>query len=307
MKYAKVMMSIAGWDSCGGAGVLADMRVAEAVGCYGTAVVTAITAQNTLGISSVWPLKREQIREQGFVLLDDIWPQAVKVGMLGDEESAKGVRDVLLRYVETASHLAANNIVGGRANIVADTIIKSSSGASLFEADGMEPMLDILKLARVITPNIPEAQSLGSVILDTGSPKTNDAVAKTNGNAADAEDVAASPRNAEEWTRALSAECDGASVFLKGGHGEGETLTDIFFNAETNEILRFSHPRVATNNTHGTGCTLSSALAGYLARGYKLNDAAKCASAFTYNSLKAGAHLSLGHGHGPAYFGGGFV
>lgn len=281
-EHIPVMMSIAGWDSCGGAGVLADMRVAEAVGCYGTAIVTAITAQNTVGVSSVWPLGRAQVREQGNTLLGDIVPDAVKVGMLGDEEAANGAKDVLVRYLEIKNLLGNEN----KSNIVVDTIIKSTSGAKLFSASGIGPMLEIMKLARVITPNLPEAQSIGQNCPENTESRNNDY---------------------QQWARALSEETGGASVYLKGGHAGGGTITDIFFNAETGETLHFTHPRIATRNTHGTGCTLSSALAGFLAQGFPLNDAARSASNFVFQSLTDGASLHLGHGHGPTYFGHAFT
>lgn len=305
-EHIPVMMSIAGWDSCGGAGVLADMRVAEAVGCYGTAVVTAITAQNTVGVSSVWPLRRAQVREQGYTLLGDILPDAVKVGMLGDEEAANGVKDVLLRYLEI-KNLSGNE---KKSNIVVDTIIKSTSGAKLFDASGIGPMLEIIKLARVITPNLPEAQSIGKNSANSiETPANNNNLASNNienparNNKTVSNNIESRNNDYEQWARALSEETGGASVYLKGGHGDGNTITDIFFNAETGEILHFAHPRIATRNTHGTGCTLSSAIAGFLAQGLTLNEAASSASHFVFQSLKDGASLRLGHGHGPTYFG----
>lgn len=284
-----VVMSVAGMDPCGGAGVLADMRAVEALGCFGTAVVTAVTVQNTLRVSNVWPLMRKQVREQGEALLADIVPDAVKVGMLGGGPAAKGVKDVLLRYLtikypplnpknnyeilsRSAKVIAQAKKLG---NIVADTILDSTSGEALYDMADMQPMMNILKLARVITPNLPEADNLAHVDKD----------------------------NLRLWLTTLSLTTNGASVYLKGGHGGGDIITDVFFNAETEQILTFTHSRVATKNTHGTGCTLSSAMAACLARGMELNEAARCASAFTYDALKAGAAYSLGHGHGPTYFG----
>lgn len=242
------------------------MRVAGAVGCYGTAVITALTAQNTLGVSGVWPLSKDRIVRQGMELISDIRPDAIKIGMLGDEESARGVKEILTYYIKTVG-------TDKKANIVADTILQSSSGAALYEAESASPMLEILRMARIITPNIPEAQTLAA-----------------NGFL-----------SAENGLKALSGKTGGASVFLKGGHKDGETITDIFYNAETDRILRFQHPRVSTPNTHGTGCTLSSALASYLAIGISLDEAAEKASAFTFYALQSGAALRMGHGHGPAF------
>lgn len=303
IEHIPVVMSIAGMDSCGGAGILADARAIEAAGCFGMAVVTAITAQNTVGVSHVWPQTREQVREQGYTLLSDIVPNAVKVGMLGDEQAARGVKDILLRYLSI-------NSASVKGNIVVDTIIHSTSGAKLFDASGINPMLDIMKLARVITPNLPEARSIGASAAYSPFSASGGSISAPNGAISASDAPISTPTttvaptiNYEQWARSLSAEAGGASVYLKGGHSDGDTLTDIFFNAETNEILHFTHPRVATNNTHGTGCTLSSALAGYLARGLSLNDAARGAAHFVFQSLTAGASLHLGHGHGPTYFG----
>ena len=135
------VLTIAGSDPSGGAGMQADLRVINALGCYGMGVVTALTAQSTQGVSSVWPLSREQVAVQAATLLDDIMPDAVKVGMLGSDDAAKGVLETLQRY--------------DLPNVVVDTILLSSSGAALFDADHKGLLLEIMRRAVVVTPNIP--------------------------------------------------------------------------------------------------------------------------------------------------------
>ena len=259
--HLPVVLTIAGTDPSGGAGVLADLRVIQSLGCYGTGVVTAVTAQNTIGVSQVWPLSREQVAEQAEVLLEDVRPSAAKVGMLGNAEAARGVLDALERL--------------GCGNVVVDTILLSSSGAPLFDHTHKDLLYEIMRRATVVTPNLPEAETL----LDTsGLP-------------------------AEDMARSLSDRCCGVSVLLTGGHGEGNAVTDTFYNAAEDYLIYITHARVDTPNTHGTGCVLSAALACYLAKGYTLNEAAHCASDSVYTALVAGQGFRLGQGRGPAYFG----
>lgn len=255
------VLTIAGSDPSGGAGMQADLRVINALGCYGMGVVTALTAQSTQGVSSVWPLSRDQVALQAATLLDDIMPDAVKVGMLGSDDTAKGVLETLQRYELP--------------NVVVDTILLSSSGAALFDVGHKNLLLEIMRRAAVATPNIPEIEAL----LGVGGQSPADMV------------------------RRLSDLCGGVSVMLTGGHGEGDTLTDTFYDAPEDHLIYFTHARVDTPNSHGTGCTLSSALACYLAQGLALSDAARRASDFVYRALADGQHLTFGHGHGPAFFG----
>ena len=253
-------LTIAGSDPSGGAGLQADLRVAQSLGCYGMAIVTALTAQNTMGVEQVWPLSFEQVVGQGTALFKDINPDAIKIGMLGDEAVAMGVMELLSRY--------------GNKNVVIDTVMQSTSGANLFKPQGGDVFNELLKYARVITPNLPEASLLSQNKIE----------------------------NLSTTARSLSQACGGVSVYLKGGHtGEGDCITDTFYNAETDNILQFTQPRIITKNTHGTGCTLSSALASYLAKGFSLDDAARQANLFMHNALRTSASYELGHGHGPAF------
>lgn len=256
-----IVLTLAGSDPCGGAGLQADLRVTAALGCYGVSVVTALTAQNTMGVARVWPLAPEQIEEQARTLLSDIQPQAVKVGMLGSGPAAQAVAAILKQY--------------RMPNIVADTILHSTSGADLLGCSKTDPLIEVMSMARVITPNLPEAAAL----------------------------LSAPPTAANDIARRLSALAHGASVYLKGGHADGQLLTDVFYNAEDDHFIYLEHPRIDTPNTHGTGCTLSSALAAFLAQGRTLDDAARSAADFMHTALAEGRNYRLGNGHGPAFIG----
>lgn len=258
-KRPSIFLTIAGNDPCGGAGLQADLRVAQALGCYGMGVVSALTVQTTLGVEQSWPMTHAQIARQGLSLIADIRPDAIKVGMLGNADAANGVLEVLRSY--------------GRGNIVIDTIIQSTSGTALYDSADTDVFNQVLRCARIITPNLPEASQL--LTSDAGE--------------------------TEEVARRLSSLYGGVSVYLKGGHGDGEMLTDVFYNAETDNVLQFSQPRIATRNTHGTGCALSSALACLLARGFSLDEAAGQANKFLHLALINSAQFVIGHGHGPSF------
>ncbi len=152
-----IVLTLAGSDPCGGAGLQADLRVTAALGCYGVSVVTALTAQNTMGVAHVWPLAPEQIEEQARTLLSDIQPQAVKVGMLGSGPAAQAVAAILKQY-----HMP---------NIVADTILHSTSGADLLGCSKTDPLIEVMSMARMITPNLPEAAALLSAPPERPGPR----------------------------------------------------------------------------------------------------------------------------------------
>lgn len=255
------VLAIAGSDPSGGAGVQADLRTIHAHGCYGLGIITALTAQSTLGVQQVWPMRGEQVARQARALLEDIMPSALKVGMLGDASAACGVIEALDLY--------------GGGNIVVDTILLSSSGTALLTASGIDILFEIMRRATIITPNLPEARHLLG-------------------------DSCAEPA---AMAKALSEKCGGVSVLLKGGHSEGDMLTDILYHAPAQHLIYITHARVGTPNTHGTGCTLSAALASNLALGHPLPMAAQRAADFVSKALTDGAALRLGHGHGPAFFG----
>lgn len=266
MSRKPIFLTIAGIDPCGGAGIIADLRVAQSLGCFGMAAATALTAQDTTGVHEVWASTHEQILGQAMAVINDANPDAIKVGMLGNADAARAVCQAL-----DASQSR---------NIVVDTIMTSTSGMALFDSPDRFWFLEVMKRARIITPNLPEAFTLlGDDKLQT-----------------------------ESAVRKLSSLCAGASVYLKGGHAdfkaghaEGTVVVDTFYNAETDHIITLTQPRLTTQNTHGTGCTLSSALASYLALGHDLDEAARLANAFMHRALVNSRDYRLGAGSGPAF------
>jgi hydroxymethylpyrimidine/phosphomethylpyrimidine kinase len=259
MKYNRVL-TIAGSDSGGGAGIQADIKAISALGCFATSAITAVTVQNTLGVEAVHPIPLDILRGQIEAVLSDIGTDAVKIGMLHSAEVVEVVADVLQKY----------NI----RNVVLDPVMVSTSGHRLIEESAIDTLRRVLiPRARVITPNIPEAEILAGVKITA-----NDQLA--------------------EVARQLS-QGGTVSVLLKAGHLTEDRLVDIFYNAEQDTITELPSARVYTPNTHGTGCTLSSALAALLAKEYELTDAARGAKEYINQAIISGARYEIGGGHGP--------
>lgn len=258
-KYYKVL-SIAGSDSGGGAGIQADIKTISACGCYAATAITAITVQNTMGVQDVHAVPTHIIKAQIEAVLDDIGADAVKIGMLYTPEVVKTVASVLGRYKIK--------------NIVLDPVMVATSGDSLLQNEAIQTLIhDLLPLARLITPNIPEAERLlGKKI--------------------------SSYQQMLDNVKLLSMHA-GVSVFLKGGHLEENSLTDIFYNAENNTVIELNSEKINSLNTHGTGCTLSSALAAFLAKGFALDEAVQEAKNYIHQAIVAGADYKIGNGHGP--------
>ena len=259
MKTYPRVLTIAGSDSGGGAGIQADIKAISATGSYAESAITAITVQNTLGVQSVYPVPPQTIAAQIDSVLGDIGADAVKIGMLHSEEVVRCVKDALLR--------------NSTRNIVLDPVMVSTSGHRLIEEAAVEVLSrELIPLADVITPNIPEAEILlGAVIRSQ-------------------EDL---PEAARKLSRGR------VSVLMKAGHLTDSRLVDIFYNAREDRIVELPSPRIDTPNTHGTGCTLSSAFASFLARGLSLDEAARRAKDYIASAIESGAEYSIGHGHGP--------
>lgn len=260
MKTYKRVLTIAGSDSGGGAGIQADIKTISACGCFAASAITAVTVQNTLGVSVVQDLPVEIVRGQIDAVLTDIGADAVKIGMLSSSEIIMGIKEALPTHKLT--------------NIVLDPVMVSTSGHKLLHDDAIETLKnELLPCARVITPNIPEAEIL-----------LGEKIEKQN--------------QLPEYARELATRY-GVSVLLKAGHLTGEELIDVFYNAETNEMSFLKSPRQYTKNTHGTGCTLSSAFASFLAKGYSLDEAARNAKEYISQAITYGSTYEIGHGHGP--------
>ncbi len=260
MKTYPRVLTIAGSDSGGGAGIQADIKAISATGSYAASAITAITVQNTIGVKDVFPVPAEIVAAQIDAVLEDIGADAIKIGMLNSIEVIKAIRECLERHHCT--------------NIVLDPVMVSTSGHRLIEESAIASITkELVPLARVITPNIPEAEILAGVKIN-------------------------SQNELPHIARKLSM--DGkVSVLMKAGHLVDDELVDIFYNAENDTILELRSSRVYSKNTHGTGCTLSSAFASYLAQGLQLDDAARAAKDYIAQAIASGASYTIGHGHGP--------
>ena len=255
------ILSIAGSDPSGGAGVQADLKTFSAFACYGMAAVTALTAQNTRGVTAVHVPPPAFIAAQLDAIYADIRVDAVKIGMLGSGAVVSTVADRL------KSH--------GQQRIVLDPVLVATSGDSLGSPDVVDAMRRVLMpLATLVTPNLPEAARLA----DRAVP----------------EDEAGMKAIAEAIHR-LGPE----AVLVKGGHLGGEEAIDILFDGREHAV--FSARRVATRNTHGTGCTLSSAIAACLGRGATLFEAVADAKDYLTEALIRSGDLRVGGGHGPVH------
>lgn len=254
------VLTIAGSDGSGGAGIQADLKTIAAAGCYGLSVITSVTAQSTVGLTSAYQLPAGFIREQFETLAGDIAIDAVKIGMLGSLEAAETVAE-LLKSLEGVP-------------VVLDTVLRSSSGKTLFPPEALEMMQSALfPLSTLVTPNLPETALLAGL----------DRIPATRGEVEEA---------ACRLTRAGAR-----SVLVKGGHTEGGECRDCLLH--DGRFHWFTNPRIDTVNTHGTGCTLSSAVASQLAKGLDMTCAVEWGIAYTRSALLAGASWQLGHGHGP--------
>ena len=258
-RYYRVL-AIAGSDSGGGAGIQADIKAISAMGCYSTTAITAVTVQNTIGVQAVHPVPLDILEGQIDAVLSDIGTDVIKIGMLHSADVVNLVADKIKQY--------------GITNVVLDPVMVSTSGHRLIEEKAIEHIKKcLMPLVRVITPNIPEAEIL------TGC--------KISGE-----------QDFNNIARKLSNDGN-ISVLLKAGHLDGDTLVDYFYNAEDDTLTLLPSKRVNTQNTHGTGCTLSSALSAALARGENLTTAAKSAKLFIDQAIISGATVEIGHGHGP--------
>lgn len=255
------VLSIAGSDPSGGAGIQADLKTMSALGCYGMAVITALTAQNTRGVTGVHVPPASFIAQQIDAIFADVRVDAVKIGMLATGEIATAVAERL------AAHEARN--------IVLDPVLVATSGDSLGAPDVVEAMRrHLFPLATVITPNVPEAERL------SGFP------------------AGAALEGLQKIARDLAA-LEARALLMKGGHSASAKADDILLL--DGQFHTFSAPRVVTENTHGTGCTLSTAIACYLAKGHPLRDAVGAAKTYITQALEAADSLHVGGGHGPVH------
>ena len=260
-KYHRVL-TIAGSDSGGGAGIQADLKTISANGCYGMSVITALTAQNTRGVSAIHPVPVEFVRQQIEAVLSDIGTDAVKIGMLFSPELIRCVALELIRFQVK--------------KVVLDPVMVATSGDKLLQDDAVAALkTHLLPLATLITPNLPEA----GVLLGRGI--------------ATPEDVAPA---AEEL-----AEMGCCNILIKGGHFEDAASDDLLYLGKEKRAITLPGVRINTQNTHGTGCTLSSAIAANMARGFPVEEAVRQGKDYVTDAIAAGAEYTIGQGHGPVH------
>ncbi len=256
-----IALTIAGSDSSGGAGIQADLKTFAALGVYGASVITALTAQNTQGVTGILDVPPDFIAAQIDAVFSDLDIAAVKIGMLSRTVAIETVARGLTRHKAR--------------NIVLDPVMAATSGDRLLAPDAVGALRRLLiPRALIVTPNLPEAAAL------TGA------------------SVARNEREMEIQARQI-LELGASNVLIKGGHGEGEDSVDLLI--EQGELVRLSAKRIATKNTHGTGCTLSSAIAAGLAKGADLVTAVQDAKTYVTAAIAAAGRLQVGHGHGPLH------
>ena len=261
----RVALTIAGSDSSGGAGIQADIKTLSALGVYGASAITAITAQNTLGVVSQLPIHPQMVYDQIVAVMDDLSPSVAKIGMLANSDIVVAVAEALRDYTLP---------------IILDPVIVSTSGHRLLSLEAEEVLKqNLLPMATLVTPNIPEIEALAEMTITTYEHK-----------------VCAAERLFHYGTKA---------ILLKGGHEEGDTKSDILFTNTPSGIhsTLYTSDTISTRNTHGTGCTLSSAIAAYIARGCKLEEAISRAKEYVTESIRHGADIAIGHGFGPVNHG----
>jgi hydroxymethylpyrimidine/phosphomethylpyrimidine kinase len=252
-------MTIAGTDSGGGAGVQADLKTFTVLGCYGSSAITALTAQNTKGVEGIHPVPPSFIEQQIDAVLRDIGTDALKIGMLHSVEVVRTVKAAIEEH--------------GVRNVVLDPVMVAKSGDRLLQEDAEHALREeLLPLADLLTPNFPEAEVLLGRDLAQEDPEVI------------GRDI---------------AELGPSAVLLKGGHGAGDRSDDLLFDRRTEKVVRFEGERIDTKNTHGTGCTLSSAIAAGLAKGEGIEDAIGRAKGFLQGALMAARNQQVGEGNGP--------
>jgi len=256
-----IALTIAGSDSSGGAGIQADLKTFAALGVYGASVITAVTAQNTQRVIGIHGVPPSVVTAQIDAVFADLDIKAVKIGMAGEPATIEAIGSALARL--------------SIRQIVLDPVMVASSGGRLLSPEAVGALRKLLvQRAKLITPNLPEAAAL----LDEAVAFDESAIES-------------------QGKRLLAMGCE--AVLIKGGHGQGAESIDYLFSGDG--IKALSAPRIATQNTHGTGCSLSSAIAAGLAKGEGLESAVRNAKTWITEAIAAGSRLDVGNGHGPLH------
>jgi len=253
------VLTIAGFDGSGGAGIQGDIKTISALGCYATSVLTALPVQNTCGVKSIYPIPADVVETQLQAILDDIFPDAIKIGMVHTTDVVEAIVNTLQQYPEVP--------------VVFDPVMVSTSGYRLLEDSTIEAIVKkLFPLAAVITPNLDEATVLTRMPVHT------------------VDDM----RIAGKKLMELGA----PSVLLKGGHLDTTQLTSLYFTND-GRVHEYSFEKINTQNTRGTGCALSSAIASHIARGKSLRDAIALAQEYVHQAILTGKEVQTGKGNGP--------
>ncbi|RUA16044.1 MAG: bifunctional hydroxymethylpyrimidine kinase/phosphomethylpyrimidine kinase [Flavobacteriia bacterium] len=253
------VLAIAGFDGSGGAGIQADIKTISALGCYATTVLTALPVQNTQGVRKIYPIPIEAVADQIEAVMDDIMPAAIKIGMVHTPELVETIANTLEKYQEVP--------------VVFDPVMVATSGHRLIEGDTIAALVkQLLPIATIITPNMDEAALLAK--MDVGT----------------LEEM----RIAGAGIKAMGCH----SILMKGGHQKTHQITSLFFDPN-DQCHPFEVTKIKTNNTHGSGCTLSSAIASYLAQGKSLFDAVDLGQRYVHRAIDSGKNVRTGKGNGP--------
>ncbi len=257
-----IILSIAGSDCSGGAGIQADIKTISALGGYAASVITAVTVQNTLGVQAVHPIPAEIVRSQIEAVMDDIQPEAIKIGMVHNVDIVRAIAGCLRKY---RPHF-----------VVYDPVMISTSGRRLMTEETIQTIQEeLFPLCTLITPNLHEASLLCNTPLST---------------------ITEMQEAAHSLTRHYHT-----AVLIKGGHLEGEDMCDVLSVHPTEPCTLYTHTKIASTNLHGTGCTLSSAIATSLAEGSSIDEAVRKAKAYINTAIERGKEMKIGHGNGPLW------
>jgi len=257
-KYPSVL-TIAGFDGSGGAGIQADIKTASALGCYSTSVLTALPVQNTQGVQKIYPIPVEAVADQIKAILDDVFPDAIKIGMVHTPQLVEVIVSTLAQYPKIP--------------LVFDPVMVSTSGHRLIEEDTITAITEkLFPITDVVTPNMDEAAILAGMKVTS------------------LDDLYTAGKRIKQLG------CK--SILLKGGHQETPVITSLFYD-EHQQFHSFETEKFSTNNTHGSGCTLSSAIAAHIAQGKSLLEAVDLGQKYVFEAIKEGKDVQTGKGNGP--------
>jgi len=257
-KYLSVL-TIAGSDGSGGAGIQGDIKTISSLGCYATSAITALAVQNTCGVVAVHSIPTDIVRLQIKVIIEDILPDAIKIGMVPTLELVESIAEILQSYPQIP--------------VILDPVMVATSGRKLMEDVTIAGIVKkLFPLITIVTPNLDEASVLAEMEINT------------------VEDMRIA------GAKIMQSGCK--ALLLKGGHLKSEKLTTLYFSAQ-GKIIEFNSGKIDTNNTHGTGCTLSSAIASFLARGMDMERAISNAHEYVHLAILNGADVQTGNGNGP--------